>query len=74
MKTLLFILLIVCLAVQIPAWICCIIGKMFFSKETKKKINDETDEYMKTIYPAWPYVPRQKTDFASAPLSFWNDD
>ena len=66
MKTLLFILLIVCLAVQIPVWIIYFIHK--------KKIDKMADDEMRKLYPTWPYVPRQKTDFASFPLNMWNDD
>ena len=70
MKHLLDILLIPCLiglAIYIVAYTIIFVK---YGKEIKK----ETNKKMKEKYPTWPYVPRQKTDFASFPLNMWNDD
>jgi len=52
MKIFLIILLIVCLAVQIPVIIFYLIHK--------KEIDKKADEEMKKKYPNWPYVLKQE--------------
>lgn len=60
MNTFFLIILIICLAVQIPVWILYIISRIFSSKETKKEIKDTVDKEMKRMYPDWPNVKRPK--------------
>jgi len=54
MNTFFLIILIICLAVQIPVWI--------FYFLNKKEIDEMTNEEMKKIYPDWPNVKEPEYD------------
>ena len=72
MNTFLIILLIICS----PIWIISIIAWIryfFLKKEAKDEIDKQSEQAMRMIYPDWPNVPRQKTNFDIFPLSMWND-
>ena len=66
MNTFFLIILIICLAVQIPVWI--------FYFLNKKEIDEMTNEEMRKKFPNYPYINRTQSDFDILPMSMWNDD